>query len=145
MKTWTRARAIDALRKRLLELTDDEHRACMVAAREQIFCGGFSQWKFGELRDRYGWIAKRRPRITRAKLEDLANRWQLARQFVNDSELSCDVAYFQDDSDERFLRGVLHRMVGRPTSCPCSSVSSARCSHARCAKLGPRTRPSSTA
>jgi hypothetical protein len=91
MKTMTRKEAVAALRQRCVELTDDEHSVCAVAARLHILCGGFSQYTFGELRERYDWIVKTRgKRTTRQELEDLANRWQLARQEVNDEELSCD-------------------------------------------------------
>ena len=90
MKTVTREQAIGLLRRRCLALVDDEHSLCEVAARLKIYCGGFSQWTFTELRERYDWIARNRPRITRQELERLANRWQLARQFVNDTELACD-------------------------------------------------------
>ena len=91
MKKMTRNEAVNVLRRRCIELTDDEHSVCSVAAKLHILCGGFSQYSFGELKDRYDWIVKTRgKRITRAELEDLANRWQLARQMVNDEELSCD-------------------------------------------------------
>jgi hypothetical protein len=81
---------ISLLRKRCTSLVDDEHSLCSVASRLHIACGGFSQWKFHELKERYDWIVKRRPGITRAELEDLANRWQLARQTVRETPLPCD-------------------------------------------------------
>ena len=90
MKTIRRQEAVDALREKLISLTDDEHCMCDVAAHLKVFCGGWSQWTTAELKERYHWIAKRRPRIARAELEELANRWQLARQFVHDTELACD-------------------------------------------------------
>ena len=90
MKKATRSEVIRVLRRKCLALVDEEHSLCDVAARLHILCGGWSQWKFHELKDRYDWIVKRRPGVTREELEDLANRWQLARQFVSDSELSCD-------------------------------------------------------
>ncbi len=90
MKNITRADAIDALRARFLQLADDEHCMCAVASKLHTFCGGFSQWNSRELRERYDWIVRRRPRIPRPQLEELANRWQLARQFVQGTELSCD-------------------------------------------------------
>jgi hypothetical protein len=91
MRKITRSQAISDLRASMLELADDDHCMCDIAAKRHVFCGGFSQWKFGELKERFDWIVKRRPRITRRKLEDLANRWQLARQFVMDCDLACDV------------------------------------------------------
>jgi hypothetical protein len=91
MRTLTRTEAIEALRERCIAITDDEHSLCQVAARLHILCEGFSQWKFHELKERYDWIASRRPGITRSELEELANRWHLARQFVKDAPLACDV------------------------------------------------------
>ena len=91
MRKITRSQAIDDLRESMVALVDDNHCMCDIAAKHHVFCHGFSQWKFGELKERYDWIVKRRPRITRGELEDLANRWQLARQFVLDNNLSCDV------------------------------------------------------
>jgi hypothetical protein len=90
MRTLTRNQAIAELRARLLQLVDDEHSVCDVAARLHIFCGGFAQWTFGELKQRYPQIVRSRPRITPAELRELANRWQLARQFARGTELSCD-------------------------------------------------------
>ena len=90
MKELTRSKAIDVLRQKCLALVDDETSLCEVASQLQILCGGWSQWKFGELKKRYDWMVERRPRITRKELENLANRWQLARQFVGDAELACD-------------------------------------------------------
>ncbi len=90
MNTIKRGEAIRLLKEKCLSLVDDEHSLCEVAARRKVFCGGFSQWTFGELKERYDWIVARNPRITRAELEELANRWQLARQFVSDCNLSCD-------------------------------------------------------
>ena len=90
MRTITRAEAIDALRSKFTKLADDDHCMCWVASKLHIFCGGFSQWDGRELRERYDWIVKRRPHIPRKELEDLANRWQLARQFVDETKLSCD-------------------------------------------------------
>jgi hypothetical protein len=91
MKQMTRVQAIVGLRAKLLTLVDDQHSMCEVATRLKLFCGGFSQWKTHELKERYAWIIKNRPGITRKEIEDLANRWQLARQFVLDSPLACDM------------------------------------------------------
>ena len=91
MRRMNRRQVIDALREKLLTLVDDQHSMCEVASRLHLFCGGFSQWKTHELKERHAWIAKNRPGITRKELEDLANRWQLARQFVMNMPLACDV------------------------------------------------------
>ena len=90
MNKLTREEAITKLRSELKNYVDDEHSMCEVAARLNIFCGGFAQWTFSELKKRYPMIVRSRPRITPAELKELANRWQLARQFVNDDELACD-------------------------------------------------------
>jgi hypothetical protein len=90
MKNVTRDQAIDAIRGKLLTLVDDEHSMCQVASRLGIYCGGFSQDTTGELRRRYDWIVKNQPWLNRKELEDKANRWQLARQFVMGTLISCD-------------------------------------------------------
>ena len=90
MKTLKRSEAIQVLRNKCVALVDDEHSLCDVASRLHILCGGISQWSFTELKKRHDWIVKNRPGITRKDLEDLANRWQLARQFVGDCSLACD-------------------------------------------------------
>ena len=86
----TRSEAIARLRNKCVALVDEEHSLCAVAARLHILCGGFAQWSFHELRQKYDWIARRRPGVTRKELESLANRWQLARQFAGDEPLACD-------------------------------------------------------
>ena len=87
----TRDEAIGDLRRALERLQDDEHSICQVAAQRKLFCRGFAQWTSGELRARYPQIVRSRPRITRQDLEDLANRWQLARQWVTGEPTACDV------------------------------------------------------
>jgi hypothetical protein len=87
----TREEAIRDLRGVLERLQDDERSVCRVAAERKLFCRGFAQWKFGELRARYPQIVRSRPRITRKELEDLADRWQLARQRVTGLPVACDV------------------------------------------------------
>lgn len=91
MRKCTRDEAIGDLRRSLEEWQDEEHSMCEVAARRDLFCHGFAQWKFGELKKRYPQIVRSRPRITRAELEELANRWQLARAWVTGKPMSCDV------------------------------------------------------
>ena len=129
-KTLTHGEAIALLRRRCLALVDEEHSLCQVAAKLHILCGGFSQWTSAELRERYDWIVKKRPGLTRKELEILANRWQLARQFALEEPLSCDVQAretihpichgWEGHSDEdlaRFceeLTGEPHRVVSDP-------------------------------
>lgn len=90
MRTITRDRAISEIRGELMKLVDDDHSMCQVAADHHIFCGGFAQWTFRELKQRYPQIVRSRPRILPEELRDLANRWQLARQTALGEKLACD-------------------------------------------------------
>lgn len=94
----TRREAIDGIRRAVLELVDDDHSMCEVAERLGIFCRGFRQFTDEELDRRYRWITDKRGVEDRAELEDLANRWQLARQLVQDEKLSCDVQTREHDT-----------------------------------------------
>ncbi len=87
----TRDEAIEALRAKLLTMTDEEHSACSIAARKGIFCRGFAQWRDEEFRNRFEGVASRRPGVDRHQLERLANTWQLARQIVSEVPLQCDL------------------------------------------------------
>ena len=87
----TREEAIARIRERLQSLTDDENCICKVAAERGIFCRGFRRWSDAELRERYWWIVRKKPDITRVELEAIANQWQLAQQDVRHVTLSCDV------------------------------------------------------
>jgi hypothetical protein len=87
----TREEAIARIRERLVSLTDDDSCMCKVAAERGIFCRGFRQWSDGELRERYWWVVRKNPDITRAELESVANQWQLAQQDVRQEGLACDV------------------------------------------------------
>lgn len=98
MRVLTRIQAIEELRAALLELVDDDHSLCEVAAREGITCRGFRQFTEEELRSRYDWIVRKRPGATRTELEKLANQWQLARQFVQNQTFSCDVQAREHDT-----------------------------------------------
>lgn len=91
MKELTRSQAINALRETLVAVAGDDHSICQVAKEKDLFCRGLAQWKLHELKARYPQIARSRPHISRDRMEDLADRWQMARQFVLDEELSCDV------------------------------------------------------
>ena len=98
MKQMTRDQAINEIREKLLTLVDNEHSMCEVASRLGIYCGGFSQDTTGELRRRYDWIVQNQPWLKRKEVEDKANRWQLARQFVLGTLISCDT---QSEDHER--------------------------------------------
>jgi hypothetical protein len=98
MTTITREQAIDKLRRRLSEASDENHSVCQVAGHAGIFCHGFSQWSFDELKRRYWWLAERRPNVTREELERLANAWQVARQEVFGTKLACDTQSIEHDT-----------------------------------------------
>lgn len=91
VETVTRDEAIKRLRTVLLSLTNEERCACKAVADKNVFCKGFRQWGDKELRERYWWIVRKRPDITREELEGIANDWQLAQQDVRDLPLACDV------------------------------------------------------
>lgn len=90
-RTCSRSEAVADLRRALLALQDDEHSICQVAAERGLFCHGFAQWSFAELRRRYPQITRSRPRLTRDRLEEFANRWQIARQEATGEPTACDV------------------------------------------------------
>ena len=87
----TREEAIARIREQFLGVTDDENSMCKVASERGMFCHGFDRWNERELRDRYWWIVRKKPDITREELERLANLWQLAQQDVRHVPLCCDV------------------------------------------------------
>ena len=97
-KTLTRSDAITELQRIFLRLVDDEHSMCEVAARLDIYCRGFAQHSFEELKKRYDWLVARRPDITREELERLANIWQLARQDLRCTATSCDTQTIERDT-----------------------------------------------
>ena len=102
MKRITRQECIGDLQRDLRKLAPGEHSMCEVAARKGIYCKGFAQWTFDELKERYDWIAKARPNITREELEKLANAWQVARQDVFGTGLSCDTQSIEHDTCKGF-------------------------------------------
>ncbi len=121
MKTLTRMQAIETLRDRIHDLVDEEHSICEVAARRGIFCHGFSQWTFDELKRRYWWLAERRPHITREELERLANIWQVARRQVMGTDLACDTQTLEHDTckgwdewDNSALSRFVQELCGEP-------------------------------
>ena len=116
----SRPRAIALLRDRLSSLTDDEHCACTVAAKENVFCAGFRELPDAELRRRFSWIAKSRPGISREELESLISVYHLGRQQVAGLTLCCDVETREHcgcDGWNRFdnlaLEGAILELTGR--------------------------------
>src|ERR1700681_3021909 len=86
----SREDAISRLRRKLLELTDNDKSACQVAAERGILCGGFRRYSYQELREAYHHLVQRNPSISRPALERAANEWQLERQADVGTLLSCD-------------------------------------------------------
>src|SRR5215212_3429136 len=87
----SREEALSRLRGELVKLTDPETCVCKAAADNHLFCNGFNRYSDDELRRRYAWIVRKRPDITRAELETIANAWQLAQQDVKNLPSACDV------------------------------------------------------
>lgn len=100
-RTCTRPEVISDLRQAIEGLQDDEHSICRIAAERNLFCHGFAQWSFGELRRRYPQIVRGRPRIDRSRLEELADRWQLMRQQMTGKPTACDVQMHERSSHQQ--------------------------------------------
>ena len=121
MRTVTREQAIDDIRTILLRLVDEEHSMCEVAAREGIFCRGFRRMTDEELQSRYRWLVERRLPVSREQLEELANRWEVARTIVRGTSLSCDTQALEHDTckgwdgfGDRELAEYHERLCGEP-------------------------------
>jgi len=102
MRRVTRQQCIVDLEQQMKRMVDGEHSMCEVAAKKGIYCHGFRQWTFDELKQRYDWIVAARPNITREELEKIANTWQLARQEVFGTTLSCDTQSIEHDTCKGF-------------------------------------------
>ena len=97
----SRAKAIAILRHNFMkemEASDGETSMCKLAAERGIFCNGFARYGDGELRRAYDWIAQKDATATREELEELANRWQIARSEVREMPLACDVQQREHDA-----------------------------------------------
>jgi hypothetical protein len=87
----SRPQAIEEIRRILNALPQDDMCACAIAARYGIFCKGFARYSDEELKNRFAWIARPRPKISRAELERLASAYHRGRQEVTGAEVCCDV------------------------------------------------------
>ena len=96
--TMTRDQAVRAIRRKLLEMTDDDHSMCQVASEKGIYCRGYRQLSDEQMKQKYEWFLRRNPGMSRPELEDLANRWQLARQIVDKVPISCDAQQIEHDT-----------------------------------------------
>jgi hypothetical protein len=117
----SRPALIAALREELIRRAG-EMSICKLAAQTGILCKGFGRYSDAELQERYGWISKKNPDVPREELEEIADRWQLARQDVLGARSSCDVQQlehdacggwddFKDDDLARFLLDLTGRKV----------------------------------
>ncbi|MBI1854088.1 MAG: hypothetical protein HYR85_27435 [Planctomycetes bacterium] len=98
MRTLARAVVIEQLRTFLSSLGGDEHPLCEVAAELGIFCRGQRRLSDSELRATFDWIARTRPGVAREQLEDVANRYKLARQEVLEVPSTCDASMIDRDT-----------------------------------------------
>jgi len=92
-----RSRAINFLRTELLKRIDGDTSACKFATTRGIFCRGFARFDDGELRRRFAWITRLRQDMSRQELEEIGDRWQLARQDVDGLPIACDVQQREQD------------------------------------------------
>lgn len=92
----SRQSLIDALRRELAKRADGQS-ICSLAAQHGIFCGGFRRFSDDELRERFAWLARKRPGASRQELETLGDAWQVARQEVSGLATSCDVQSREHD------------------------------------------------
>lgn len=104
MQMMRRSDAVAAIRRKLLDLVDEERSMCQAAGQRGIYCRGFLKLTDEQLRRDYSWLLKRNPSMSRVELEDLANRWQLARQIVQDVPISCDAQTLEKDTCQGWER-----------------------------------------
>ena len=94
----SRATLISALRAELAGRANGEMSICRLAAEQGIFCRGFQRYSDDDLKRRFGWVVRHNPKITRPELEEVADRWQMARQDVDGFATACDVQQMEHDS-----------------------------------------------
>jgi hypothetical protein len=94
----SRADAIGVLRDALVRIAGPDASICRAAAERGVFCRGFRRYDDEALRAEYKWLEERRPGLTREQLEDLGDRWQLARQEVRQAATACDVQAAEHDT-----------------------------------------------
>jgi len=110
----SRAEAISLLRNALVRIAGPDSSICKVAADRGIFCRGFRRYDDAALRAEYTWLDQRRPGMSREELEDLGDRWQLARQELHQLPTACDVQTHEHDTCggwDDFTAGELSRFI----------------------------------
>jgi hypothetical protein len=117
----SRPQAIERIRGALLARAGEEECACNVAARAGIFCHGFRDLNDAQFRKRFDWIAAKRPKATRAELEQVVSLYHLGRQEVRGAALCCDIETREHcacDGWNRFDNPALEKfcleLTGRP-------------------------------
>lgn len=93
---WTRDEAIRRLRQALLELTDEDHSMCQVAAKKGVFCRGFRRWHDSEFSRKWKPAIGSSTYLTRCQMEEFANLWQLAEQVRLRVCFACDAETIAD-------------------------------------------------
>ncbi|MDP9191429.1 MAG: hypothetical protein M3P06_06985 [Acidobacteriota bacterium] len=121
----SRPTLIVALREELNRRANGEMSICRLASQTGIFCKGFRRFSNDELKEKYEWIVDRNPDASRGELEEIADRWQLARQDVLGATTSCDVQQLEhdscggwDDFSNENLALFLRELTGRNVSVP---------------------------
>lgn len=121
----SRPTLIVALREELNRRANGEMSICKLASQTGVFCKGFRRYSNDELKEKYGWIVDRNPDASRGELEEIADRWQLARQDVLGATTSCDVQQLEhdscggwDDFSNEDLARFLRELTGRNVSVP---------------------------
>jgi hypothetical protein len=118
--------SISLLRQELVQRPTARNPRAKVAAEANIFCRGFARYTDLELRRRYDWIARRNPKMKRqVALEEIADRWQMARQDVDQLPTACDVQQkvhdacrgWDDFSDDELAR-FYYEMTGKDLVVP---------------------------
>jgi hypothetical protein len=79
-------------------MVDEDHSMCQVASERGIYCRGFARLGDEQLSQRYSWLLKNNPWMSREEVEEMANRWELARQIVNRVPIACDSQALEKDT-----------------------------------------------
>jgi len=118
--TLSRPAAIGLLRDRLSSLCREGECACTATARLDVFCGGLRDLTDAQLRARFAWIVRTRPKMPREELERLIGLYHLGRQEVDGLPICCDVETREHcacDGWNRFdnlaLEGAILELTGR--------------------------------
>ncbi|MEA2416849.1 MAG: hypothetical protein QOI58_3506 [Thermoanaerobaculia bacterium] len=96
-ETLSRTGTIDVLRQALAKLAADDVSICKLAAERNVFCHGLHRQSLSALRRDFDWINRKNPHISGSDLEEVVDRWQLARQEVTGLPTACDVQQFEHD------------------------------------------------